>query len=297
MINDLPYVMEILTPRPGAGGEKEALGKFEVKYRGIIESGCAVSVPDNPLGNPRLQALDAVESLGLSVDPGKFIMNLNTFHAKDDLDRILRRAADAGVRYLLVVRGDGSHSLPKLKPEDIGAGLRGGTGSRPRGGVVASVELLAYIHREFPGRFVTGVAFNQYKPASVERSRLMEKIDSGAGFIVTQPVIGADPSVAALSELRLPVVVEAWMSKNVELLRRSVKAQIPPGVLGPREEGPSKPGSAEYDPIENLRVLHRGFPGRTVYLSMLDFGGDWRAALPRLGGKNTESRGAFDGPN
>ena len=32
MINDLPYVVEILTPKSDAGGAKEALKKFEVKY-------------------------------------------------------------------------------------------------------------------------------------------------------------------------------------------------------------------------------------------------------------------------
>jgi methylenetetrahydrofolate reductase (NADPH) len=274
MTSDRPYVIELLTPRSGAGDKREALEKFGIRYRKIAESWCAVSVPDNPLGNPRAQALEALESLGLSIDPGGFIMNLNTFHAKDDLDRVLRRAADAGVRHLLVVRGDGSPSLPRLRPEDMGVGSR--TGSR----VVTSIELLAYIHREFAGRFVTGVAFNQYKPASVERSRLKKKIEAGAGFVVTQPVLGKDPAVESLSEFSIPVVVEAWMSRNIELLRRSVKADAPQGVFGaPNGSSP------EYDPIENLRVIHRAYPGDAVYLSMLDFSADWRAVLPRLGGE------------
>jgi methylenetetrahydrofolate reductase (NADPH) len=277
MTPDRPYIVELLTPGAGAGADGGALQRFGRNYRRIVESGCGSSVPDNPLGNPRMQALEALGRVGLPVDPEGFVMNLNTFHGREELGGILRRAADAGVRYLLVVRGDGSPSLPRLAPADLGAKAPGTLPDTAAGGVVTSADLLAWIHREFPGRFVTGAAYNQYKPASVELSRLKRKLEAGAAFVVTQPVLADDPALEALSGLPVPVVVEAWMSGNLGLFRKSVKAELPPGIEGPPGGNP-----AGYDPVENLEAIHRRFPGRPVYLSMLDFGADWRRLLPRL---------------
>jgi hypothetical protein len=102
-----------------------------------------------------------------------------------------------------------------------------------------------------------------------ELNRLTEKITAGAQFVITQPVIGKDPNVDELFGYEIPVVIEAWMSKNVELLFRSI-----------RKSGGEK--ATEYDPVSNLQTLHGAYPHSCVYLSMLGFKKQWRPVLPFL---------------
>jgi hypothetical protein len=229
---------------------------FCEKYRRSMKMGGAVSIPDNPLGHMRVPALSAVGECECEPDAEKLLINLNTFRTKKGLDAFLHDTLDAGLRYLLVIRGDGGPKLPRLRPGDIAVDCT----------MVTSIELLEYIHREHPGRFVTGVAFNQYKPLSFEMKKLRRKIDKGARFIVTQPVIGRDPRVLELKSFGIPLIVEAWMSKNIELLMKSIKAE-------------TRIETGEYDPLKNLRILRDAFPDETVYLSFLSGRSDWSEIL------------------
>ena len=251
------YIVEVLTPRVSSEGKNRVnFGAFCEKCEQALHFGCAVSIPDNPLGNMRVPAFSAVEKCRRAFEAEKLLVNLNTFHTKNDLDLFLHSALNRGVRHLLVVRGDGSPKLPRLRPEDIAVDCT----------MVTSIELLEYIHREHPGRFVTGVAFNQYKPLSFEMKKLRRKIDKGARVIVTQPVIGRDPRVLELKSFGIPLIVEAWMSKNIELLMKSIKAE-------------TRIETGEYDPLKNLRILRDAFPDETVYLSFLSGKSDWSEIL------------------
>lgn len=200
----------------------------------------------------RVPSLSAIGECRCAFDAEKHLVNLNTFHTKKELDAFFHTALDTGLRYLLVVRGDGSPKLPKLTPEDLAIDCT----------MVTSIELLEYIHREHPQRFVTGVAFNQYKPISFEVKKLRKKIEKGTQFIVTQPVIGRDPAVLELKSFGVPLIVEAWMSKDIELLMKSIKAE-------------TRIKTGEYDPVKNLRILRDAFPEEKVYLSFLSSKSDW----------------------
>jgi methylenetetrahydrofolate reductase (NADPH) len=149
--------------------------------------------------------------------------------------------------------------LPKLNPGSI-------SGKR---NVVTSIDLLRYINTKYSDVFITGAAFNQYNSIPFETKRLRQKINAGAKFVITQPVIGKDPNVDLLKDLAIPIVIEAWMSKNIDLLNKSVRKQ-----KDERAEG--------YDPFENLRILHDVYPEKCVYLSMLSFKQKWKTILPRL---------------
>ncbi|MGD9194166.1 MAG: hypothetical protein PVH58_19760, partial [Desulfobacterales bacterium] len=99
-----PYVVELLSPKRSNNAQSEALlDRFAERYRRIIDAGCGVSIPDNPMGQPRLGALESFALRGLSVDSDKVVMNLNTFHLKSELDGLLQRAAKAKLKYILVV--------------------------------------------------------------------------------------------------------------------------------------------------------------------------------------------------
>jgi len=255
-----PYLVELLSPKRTNDDQFEVLlDRFAERYRRIIDAGCGMSIPDNPMGQPRLGALESFDLRDLSVDSDKVVMNLNTFHTKTELDKLLQKAADANLKYILVVRGDGGPLLPKLESKSIG-----GNQSVP-----TSIDLIRYINREYSGQFITGAAFNPYKPMPFELNRMKQKIDAGAKYAVTQPVIGKDQSVDMLKDLNITIVVEAWMSNNIDLLYRSV--------------GKKKDEKAEkYNPIENLKALHEFYPQCSVYLSMLSFNQDWQEILPRL---------------
>lgn len=257
---DYPYLIELLTPKRSAGDRIEGfLDRFAERYQRIFDAGCGVSIPDNPMGQPRFGALESIDLRGLSIDPEKVVMNLNTFHAKSELDGLLQTAAKVNLRYILVIRGDGGPLLPTLDPERIGGSLS----------VTTSIDLIRYINTEYAGQFITGAAFNPYKPVKFELNRMQQKIDAGAKFAVTQPIIGKDESVDRLHELKIPVVAEAWMSENIDLLYKSVGKEKD-------ERG------AKYDPLENLKTLHNHYPKSCVYLSMLSYKADWQKILPRL---------------
>lgn len=259
---DYPYLIELLSPKSPSDERRELLlDRFAERYGKILEAGCGVSIPDNPMGQPRLGALESIERRGLFIDPNKVVMNLNTFHSKKELDGLLQKAAHMNLKFILVVRGDGGPLLSKLDPQSIGG----------EKSVATSTDLIRYINTSYPGQFITGGAFNPYKPMPFEFNRLRQKVDNGAKFVVTQPIVGKDANVDRLLALGLPVVVEAWMSDNIDLLCRSVGIE--------RDER-----ADEYDPVENLKALHRFYPECCVYLSMLSFKQNWDPILPRLSG-------------
>ncbi len=248
------YHVEILTPKQDSVNLEDDLEKFAIKYRKILDQGYIACITDNPMGWLSFQATDILPELGLPVPAEQVLVHLNTFHTREDLDDILERAGDMGLKYLLIVSGDGSERLAKLTPESIGANVN----------TVTSVELLGYIKRQYPGRFVCGVAFNPYEPQDHELEKMRRKLDAGAEFIITQPVIGYDERVLKLREFGLPVVIDAWMSKKLHLLSECVGYTIP-------EDQP-------YDPIANLRELRRHYPDAGVYLALLGF----KTQLPLL---------------
>jgi methylenetetrahydrofolate reductase (NADPH) len=204
-------------------------------------------------------ALESIEEGGLVLEPEKVVMNLNTFHTKSELDGMLKKAISVNLKYILVVRGDGGPLLPKLDPRSIAG----------RYSVATSIDLIRYINSEYEGQFITGAAFNPYKPMPLEQDRLKEKISAGAKFVITQPIIGKDENVSRLGELGIPVVMEAWMSRNIELLYKSVGKDI-------------DEKAKTFDPIDNLKTLHTAYPQSCVYLSMLGFKLSWQEVLPRL---------------
>ena len=118
---NFPYFVELLSPKRSADDQIEGtLDRFAERYRRIIDTGCGISIPDNPMGQPRFGALESIDLRGLSVVPERVVMKLNTFHTKSELDALLEKAAKANLRYILVVRGDGGPLLPKLDSKSIG---------------------------------------------------------------------------------------------------------------------------------------------------------------------------------
>lgn len=246
-IDNKTFHIEILTPKQNSPKLEEDLEKFAEKYMKVIEAGYIACITDNPMGHLSFQTTEVLPELDLPVEPEQLVIHLNTFHTREHLDEILTQAADMGVKYLLTLSGDGSERLPKLTPESIGMDCN----------TVTSIELLSFIHKNYPNTFSCGVAFNPYEPPDHEKERLEKKLDAGAEYIITQPVIGDDPIVHGLKKFGVPVIIDAWMSKKLHLLSECVGYEIP-------EDTP-------YDPVDNLGKLATLYPEYGLYLALLGF--------------------------
>lgn len=246
-IDNRIFHVEILTPKQDSEKLDTDLERFAKKYRRVMEEGYVACITDNPMGHLSFQATEVIPELELPVEPEQLVIHLNTFHTREHLDEILSTARDMGAKYILAISGDGSERLPKLTGDSIGVDVE----------TVTSVELLQFIEREYPGVFHCGVAFNPYEPQDHELEKMKKKIDAGAQFIITQPVIARDERVFALAEFGKPTIIDAWMSKKLHLLSECVGYEIP-------EDTP-------YDPLANLKELTTHYPDAGLYLALLGF--------------------------
>jgi len=244
------YHVEILPPKQDTEKLDLDLELFASKYNRVMESGYCACITDNAMGHLAFQGTELIEELDLKVDPMQVMIHLNTFHTKADIQHILDICKAKGIESLLIITGDGSDRLPKLQPADVCA-----TDVE----AVTSVELLKYIHLNYPDTFVLGVAFNPYEPEDHEFAKMDRKIAAGASFIITQPLIEKNLVVDKLLKKYpgIPVTVEAWMSKKLYLLSEAVGYEIPQDT--------------EFDPIQTLKDLHKIYPECGVYLSLLGF--------------------------
>lgn len=249
-IKNKVYHVEILPPKQESTKLLADLDTFKEKYLRVIKSGYCACITDNAMGLMAFQGHEIIEEMDLPVHPNQVMIHLNTFHTKADLDNILKSCASSGIESLLIITGDGSDRLPKLQPSDIG---------EHDVESVTSVELLRYIKRTYPNTFVLGVAFNPYEPPDHEFAKMKRKIEAGACFIVTQPIIEQNAQVdRLLAEYPdIPVTVEAWMSKKLNLLSDAIGYEIKEDV--------------QYDPIATLKMLHQIYPQCGVYLSLVGF--------------------------
>jgi len=248
----LSPLVELLTPKQSSFDVESDLKIFQERCTAIIACDCCVSIPDNPLGHLHFTAIEVLSYLVAGLNPDRLLIHLNTFHRKSDLDAILEQASRMGIKRLLCVSGDGGSRLPKLEPADLN--LSGNT--------VTSVELLQYINAHYPDRFTCGVAFNPYEPWQHEMDKLRRKIEAGARFVVTQPVMDNNAHVQSLSEYQLPVWVGAWMSKRIDIFYQCIGRE--PAA-----------GSAGFDPYRVLKLIRDFYPAYGLYLAMVGFKTDW----------------------
>ncbi len=269
------HLIEIQTPPQNSQDPDGDLARFQERYLMFYESGCVISVTDNPLGRLSYTAPETIDELGLPVDQQRLELHLNTFHRKSDevfesgkqqteqdLDVFIQHAMGIGCSQLLCVSGDGGARTSRLRPEDLGYGpaeLQ----------AVTSVELLRYIQTAYSSRFILGVAYNQYEPIDHELAKLRRKIATGACFLITQPVITETQTDARLATALdsihemmsladthgVQVILASWMSRKL--------SHLLPDCIGYdiAFEG--------LDPEENLATLREQYPDRRIYLTMV----------------------------
>lgn len=249
-IKNKKYLIEVLPPKQDTKNLEEDLEKFNTRYGKVINDGYCACITDNAMGHLYFQGTEIIEEFNLPAPSEQVVIHLNTFHRKDDLDNILNTCQLKGIKYLLVVTGDGSVRLPKLRPIDL---------DLSKVDVVTSVELIEYINREYPNIFVLGVAFNPYEPEEHEFEKMERKIKAGATFIITQPLLEENLMVNKLIKKypEIPIFIEAWMSKNLHLLSEAVGYEIVE--------------NEDFEPISTLKMLHNLYPQCGVYLSLLGF--------------------------
>ena len=241
--------IEMIPPKHATQKLEADLALFAEKYTRYLEDGYTVSITDNAMSLLAFQANEVIEAMDLPVRKDQILIHLNTFHRKEELDRILQFGRDHGIRNFLAVTGDGSDKMHKLLPEELEAeGVS----------VTTSVELIRYIRKHYP-EFIVGAAFNPYEPPETEFLKLRKKIEAGATYVITQPIIDRNEQIDRL--LRefpdLPVVLEIWMSKKLYLLSDVFGTPIP-------EDTP-------YDPFETREKIRQIYPGYGSYLALLGY--------------------------
>ena len=241
--------IEMIPPKHSTQKLEADLALFAEKYNRYLEDGFTVSITDNAMALLAFQATEVIEEMHLPVRKDQILIHLNTFHRKEELDRILQYGRDHGIRNFLAVTGDGSDKMHKLLPEELEA---------EGAAVTTSVELIRYIRKHYP-EFIVGAAFNPYEPPETEFEKLKNKIAAGATYVITQPIIDQNVQVDRL--LReypdLPVVIEVWMSKKLYFLSDVFGKPIP-------EDTP-------YDPFETRKKLAEIYPGCGTYLALLGY--------------------------
>lgn len=253
------FQIEIVPPKQHSNQLETDLQTFSENYQKVIETGNCISIADKPMGHLTIQGKDLIERLGSDVKSEQVIIHLNTYYAKKDLDEILSACQSKGIKYLLIITGDGSEDLPKLQPSDFGR--------EEDVESVTSVEMLQYITDHYPDAFVLGAVFNPYSEKEAEMNKLQRKLDAGASFIVTQPIIAKHPVVDELLESypEVPVIISAWMGKNIKLLADSIGSDVKI--------------DADFDPIETLKQLQSIYPACGFRLSLLRFGSETEEQL------------------
>lgn len=241
--------MEMIPPKHASKKLAADLELFNEKINRYMDHGFIASITDNAMGNLTFQATEVVEAMGINPKPDQILIHLNTFHQKEELDHILTRAGELGIRNFLIVTGDGSDKMHKLLPEEIEA---------DDAVVTTAVELIRYVRKHYPD-YIIGAAFNPYEPAENEFAKLAKKIEAGATYVITQPILGKDEMMDRLVREYpdLPVVVEVWMSPKLYLLADVFDREIP-------EDTP-------YDPLETLEEVRRVYPQFGNYLALVSY--------------------------
>lgn len=241
--------IEMIPPKHASLKLEADLNLFTEKFNSFMEHGFIASVTDNAMSKLAFQCTEVVDAMGLKPEPDQVLIHLNTFHRKKELDQMLNYALGHGIRNLLVVTGDGSDKMHKLLPEELECD------DVP---VTTSVELIRYIRRHYP-EFIIGAAFNPYEPPETEFAKLKRKLQAGATYVITQPIIGRDEQIDRLVKEHpdLPVIIEVWMSKKLYLLADVFGRPIP-------EDEP-------YDPIATMKEVQEAYPGYGTYLALLGY--------------------------
>ena len=242
-------LIEMIPPKHASKKLAEDLALFKEKFERYMEAGFVASITDNAMANLAFQTTEVVEAMGLKPRPDQVLIHLNTFHQKEELERILQNAKAQGIRNFLCVTGDGSDKMHKLLPEELEA---------EDVTVTTSVELIRYIRKHYP-EFILGAAFNPYEPPEHEFAKLKRKIKAGASYVITQPILGQNEQIDRLRREfpDLPVIVEIWMSKKLFLLSDIFGYTIP-------EDAP-------YDPFATRKEVCAAYPDCGNYLALLGY--------------------------
>lgn len=158
----------------------------------------------------RLPSLDAsVELLRHGFEPVWHLVTRG--REAEEITRDIERAAEAGIRHVLCLLGD--HTVEREPAHPL----------RIR-------EVIALLRTLAPEMSV-GATLNQYAPSTGNVFRnLVAKVEAGAGYVQTQPVVGPEPFARLAERVRreLPTlrIVAMAMPIHSELVAQRVAARL-----------------------------------------------------------------------
>jgi len=189
----------------------------------------------------RLSSLDASMSLlEAGLEPVWHLVTRGRTRAEVEAE--IASAAGAGLPAALCVRGDHSArdrpDTPKLR------------------------DAIAQVHAAMPGACI-GATVNQYGPRERVLRNLWLKLEAGASFVQTQPVLDVGALAPLVEAIRrefpatfvVPMVMPLASREHAERIAERLGIPLPPGQLGRLDaEGPLAGWTVFEDTVRSLRA-------------------------------------------
>lgn len=189
----------------------------------------AVHVIQRPDRQPSVEAAQDLERAGI---PAVWHL-VNRGRTRDDLEREIERAARAGLRAALIVRGEAGPPEPAPPP--------------------TLAALVAQVRAAIPGARI-GVTLNPYLPAERALANLWPKLEAGASFVQTQPIFEPArlaPFAAAIRarfpQVRImPMLIPLPSVAAAERIGERLRVPLPDPLLRRLEDGGEPAGWAAF---------------------------------------------------
>jgi hypothetical protein len=182
--------------------DRKILRALKGKYKALkasLAKGTFVSITDSAAGVLRIHNIAMMRLLAdqaftrkhfgsdpLVWEPRRTIVHLTRNHSINWLRKLLTRCHREGFHNILAITGDPlkevrlkgatADQITEFEGEDLNT-------HRPKN----SVELIRFIKNEFP-HFYVGVGHNPFMRNNAGNKHLLNKVEAGAQFIITQPV-------------------------------------------------------------------------------------------------------------
>lgn len=185
----------------------------------------AVHVIQRPDRQPSVEAAQDLERAGI---PAVWHL-VNRGRTRDELAREIERAARAGLRAALVVRGEAGAPEPAPPP--------------------TLAELVAQIRRALPNARI-GVTLNPYLAPERALANLWPKLEAGASFVQTQPVFETARLAPFAAAIRarfprvqiMPMLIPLPSVAAAEQIGERLRLPLPDALLRQLEEGSEAAG-------------------------------------------------------
>ena len=227
--------------------DEKVLKSLKTKLAAMVRcrrSGSFISITDSAAGILRMHNISMVRLLedpaftrkwfdrpAASFQHQRIVLHLTRNHSITWLKGFLSAAEKRRFNQLLLITGD---PLKEVRLKTVTADQAAELSEEEQGEkrLKNSVEMLRFIHREKPDFFL-GAAHNPFLRREAARNHLLNKVEAGARFLVTQPVSYYDECWQAMAEFE---AFQEEQDLTVPMILGVFNYAVPCGPLGYKPE-------------------------------------------------------------